>query len=258
VTCLLSWNVAGRVREGQQRQAEAVLGLGADVICLQEITPTSRGPWHDALTGAGFDVAISEHPPKPTGSRRLAVLIAAKDGIDAAGSLPLPWPERHLAAVVGGRLEVHNLHAPLSQKADRVKVRTLEAVFAAVARDDAAPRVVCGDFNTPRYESREGEISTFARTMSGNIRPDYGEEHDRAELRLIADLPARGWRDAFRALHGYERRDRSWKSFGPGYRLDHIVVSPAVEVEACDYVHEWREERMSDHSAIWARLSVAA
>jgi endonuclease/exonuclease/phosphatase family metal-dependent hydrolase len=177
--------------------------------------------------------------------------------VDAAGSLPLPWPERHLAAIVGGELEVHNLHAPLSQKADRVKVRTLEEVFAAVARDDAAPRVVCGDFNTPRYESREGEISTFARTMSGRIRPAYGEEHDRAELRLIADLPARGWRDAFRSLHGYERRDRSWKSFGPGYRLDHVIASPAVEVEACDYLHEWREERLSDHSAIWADLRVA-
>jgi endonuclease/exonuclease/phosphatase family metal-dependent hydrolase len=41
---------------------------------------------------------------------------------------------------------------------------------------------------------------------------------------------------------------------GFGYRLDHIVVSPQIEIEACDYLHEWRELGGSDHSAMWARL----
>lgn len=252
---LLSWNVAGRVSD-QPRQAELVTGFGADIVCLQEITPRTRPAWESALAAAGYAVAVAEHPTPVTSLRRLAVLIAARDGIDAAGSLPVPWPERHLAAVVGGTLEVHTLHAPLSSKAERVKVRTLEAVYAALVHGDAtAPRLVCGDFNTPRYESREGEVSTFARTQAGNLRPDYGEEHDRAELRLIADLPARGWRDAFRSLHGYERRDRSWKSFGPGYRLDHVIVAPSLDVEGCDYLHAWREDlRLSDHSAMWARV----
>jgi len=169
----------------------------------------------------------------------------------------MPWPERHLAVVTDG-VEVRTLHAPLSSKEERVKVRTLEAVFAAVSARDGVPRVVCGDFNTPAYESRAGEIQTFARTRAGNIRPQYGERHDRAELLLIDELPRRGWRDAFRVLHGYEARDRSYmfanRKFG--WRLDHIVVSPEIEPLACQYVHEWRERGLSDHSALWADLVV--
>ena len=252
---VLTWNVAGRTRETRERQAAEVVAQDADVVCLQEVTPTTRAAWASDLAAAGYEVAVAAFPVKPAGSRRLAALIAARAGLRAHGSLTeLPWPERHLAAVTGDGLEVHTLHAPLSGKPGRVKARTLEALYAALCRDDETPRVLTGDLNTPQYESREGEIHSFARTRSGRIREDYGEEHDRAELRLIADLPARGWRDAFRHLHGYERRDRSWKGWGPGYRLDHILVSPELDVLACDYLHAWREDGLSDHSGMWAEV----
>jgi endonuclease/exonuclease/phosphatase family metal-dependent hydrolase len=256
----LSWNVAGRVALLEE-QVEAVLGHGADVVCLQEVTPRTAPLWVEALAGAGYGARVSEWPVEPRGLRRLAVLTAARTSPVVVPPPELPWPERHLACTVpldGARVEVRNVHAPLSRKAGQVKVRTLEAVFAAVARDDGKLRVVAGDLNTPRYESRAGEVLTFARTRSGRLRPAYGERHDRAELALIVDLPARGWRDAFRALHGYERRDRSWVSrAGYGWRLDHVIVSPELEPVACEYVHEWRQRGLSDHSAIWAEVRPA-
>jgi exonuclease III len=254
---VLSWNVAGRVAL-QEEQMEAVLGHGADVICLQEATPRTAPRWAEALAEGGYGVQLGRWPADPKGLRRLAVLTAAKGAPAVVPSPVLPWPERHLACMVsfdGMQVEIHNVHAPLSQKAGQVKVLTLEAVFAAVARGDGVPRVVAGDLNTPRYESRTGEVFTFARTRSGRLRPVYGERHDRAELALIAELPGRGWRDAFRALHGYERRDRSWVSkVGYGWRLDHVIVSPELAPVACEYVHEWRERGLSDHSAIWAEI----
>src|SRR5688500_20225361 len=85
--------------------------------------------------------------------------------------------------------------SPLSQKAEQVKVRTLEAVFATVARNHGVPRVVAGDLNTPRYESRTGEVFTFARTRSGRLRPAYGERHDqigRAACRERGEVARRG------------------------------------------------------------------
>jgi exonuclease III len=259
VTRILTWNVAGRVKDGLDLQIAAVAEGGFEIVCLQEITPTSRDRWVGALEGLGMHVAVSEWPVEPRGSRRLAVLIASRRPLDVLPGPPeLPWPERHLAVMTDG-VEVRTLHAPLSGKPDQVKVRTLEAVFAAVTADDT-PRVLTGDFNTPSYESRAGEIQTFARTRSGKIRPAYGERHDEAELLLIENLPRLGWRDAFRALHGYEARDRSYmlanRKFG--WRLDHIVVSPALEPVACEYVHEWRERRLSDHSAMWAELRPAS
>jgi endonuclease/exonuclease/phosphatase family metal-dependent hydrolase len=256
---VLTWNVAGRVRDILRRQIEALAAHRFDVVCLQEITPSTRAEWVTALAAAGFHVTVSEWVAPPAGSRRLAVLIASRSPLEVVPVAGLPWPERHLAVrtrLAGAAVEVHTVHAPLSQKADRVKVKTLEALFAAVTVPDGMPRVVAGDLNTPRYESRDGKITTFARTSSGRLRPDYGERHDRAELALIAELPARGWHDAFRALHGYQRRDRSLMMGrrAYGYRLDHILVSPGLEPLACDYVHEWRAAGLSDHSALWARL----
>jgi endonuclease/exonuclease/phosphatase family metal-dependent hydrolase len=264
VALVLSWNVAGRVRESQERQVEALSAWSPDVLCLQEVTPTNRARWEQFLHDErGMHVVVSSWPPDPRGSRRLAVLTASRAPLEILPAPRLPWPERYLACrtqLEGVDVEIHNLHAPLSQKAERVKVKTLEAVFDALAAAPAGvARLVAGDFNTPQYESREGEIHTFARTRAGNIRPAYGERHDRAELALIDGLPRRGWHDAFRSLHGYARRDRSWVPLfrGPGYRLDHIIVSPELRADACDYVHEWREQRLSDHSAIWADLEPA-
>ena len=256
---VLSWNVAGRVRDAQQRQIVALAERPADIVCLQEVTPTNHERWRSAFEDRGMHVQISEWPPLARGSRRLAVLIASRAPLVPLTDPVLPWPERHLACrtvLAGTEVEVRNVHAPLSQKAEQVKVRTLEAVFDAVVTPAAIPRILTGDLNTPQYESREGEIHTFARTRSGRIRPAYGERHDRAELALVAELPRRGWQDAFRALHGYARRDRSWVPLyrGPGYRLDHIIVSAGLRPVACEYVHEWREQRLSDHSAIWAEL----
>lgn len=91
------------------------------------------------------------------------------------------------------------------------------------------PRVLAGDLNTPRSESPEGEVVTFARTRSGRLRGgrvEIGERHDAAELLLLRGLP--GWSDAFRAVHGHARRDRSRRApWGESYRLDHVVCSPS-------------------------------
>jgi endonuclease/exonuclease/phosphatase family metal-dependent hydrolase len=64
-----------------------------------------------------------------------------------------------------------------------------------------------------------------------------------------------GWVDAFRVLHGYGRRDRSWMyAHGKmGYRLDHVLVR-GLDVAACEYRHDLRESRLSDHSGVWAEL----
>ena len=258
---LLSWNVAGRVGDRQAAQIAALAERPFDVLCLQEITPTNRRRWVDALEERGLNVALSEYPDEPRGSRRFGVLIASREPLREMGSLELPWPERHLRAttsIAGADVEVHTLHAPLSSKEGQAKVHTLEAVYAALTAPGdrgGRGRILAGDLNTPRYESREGEIVTFARDRNGRLRDELGERHDRAELLLIDELVRRGWHDAFRALHGYSRRDRSWAlATGFGYRLDHILLSPGLEPLECEYVHDWRTRRLSDHSAIWARL----
>jgi hypothetical protein len=35
------------------------------------------------------------------------------------------------------------------------------------------------------------------------------------------------------------------------------VASPPLVPVACEYLHEWREHGLSDHSAMWAELRVS-
>ena len=252
---IVTWNVAGRVR-GVPEQAAALAQRPADVVALQEVRATALVAWREALAALGFDhLAVSE-APGGSPERRLGVLVASRAPLIPLPSPPLPWPERHAAAFVDGVGEVHSLHAPISAKAGQVKVLTLEtmATFLAAPREHAV--VLAGDLNTPQYESRDGEVRSFARTRSGRIREHLGERHDAAELGIVVGLLGHGYVDAFRVLHGYERRDRSWRypNDRTGYRLDHLLVRGA-RVEACDYEHAWREARLSDHSGMWARLA---
>jgi endonuclease/exonuclease/phosphatase family metal-dependent hydrolase len=265
VSIVVSWNVAGRVRSVPQ-QAVAVADQPADVIALQEVRLTSMGAWRTALRELGYEhiiTTLDQHDPlvKLEPDRRLGVLLAARERLHPVEGPDVPWPERVLVARVefaGETVEICNLHSPISSKRDQVKVRTLEAAAEYLAAPSDTPRVLVGDLNTPQYESREGEVSSFARTRSGRIRPDYGERHDRAELGIVVGLTEHGYRDAFRALHGYSRRDRSWlyPHRKMGYRLDHVLVR-GLEVQACEYRHDWRDAKLSDHAGIWAELAGA-
>jgi exodeoxyribonuclease-3 len=64
--------------------------------------------------------------------------------------------------------------------------------------------------------------------------------------------------DAFRALHP-NTVEYSWVGrTGDGYRYDHAhcTADLASTLLACDYVHQPRLDRLSDHSALSVRLAV--
>jgi len=256
---VLTWNVAGRLSRLDE-QADRVLDARADVVCLQEIIPNALPRWTARLSDAGYAVAASAVAPDAPRVHRLGVLVASRHpAVVAEPPAALPWPERVLFVDVQVPAWSPSplfvcLHAPLSSREDRAKVRTFEAVYEHLAAvGERLPAVLCGDLNTPQYEARDGTLQTFAQTRSGRLRPQYGERHDRAERMIVTGPP--GWSDAFRALHGYAARDRSWKTGRhPGYRLDHILIFPGLAALDCAYDHAVREEGLSDHSALAATI----
>ncbi|HZU40408.1 MAG TPA: endonuclease/exonuclease/phosphatase family protein [Solirubrobacteraceae bacterium] len=253
---LLSWNVAGRVKRALE-QLERVRDSAADIVCLQEVSPATEAFWRRALSAHGWPhVEVGPlAPARAAGrSRLLAALTAARHPLEVLAVAGLPWPERVLATRVEA-LEIVNVHSPISQRPGLVKVLTHEAVHAHLMAA-RGPRLVCGDLNTPRKEHSDGRVWTFARTQHGKLRPERGERWDAAELALIKGLEPAGFRDAFRARHGYDVRELSWEwpRWGGGYRLDHLIVSAEVEVDAISYVHAWRKEGLSDHSALIAEV----
>jgi exodeoxyribonuclease III len=251
---LVSWNVARRVKSLEAQFAN-VLALGADLICLQEITVTTLPVWEALLSRAGYSVQHASPDNAPAPARSLMVLTACREALSTIAIVDVPFPERVLAVRLCDGTEVVNVHSPISSVPDLAKLRTHLAVFEHLARADARSRVLCGDLNTPRREHRDGTVWTFARDRYGRLREDRGTDWDRAELALLRGLEQFGFRDAFRALHGYEHREISWgwSRWPGGYRLDHLLVA-GLEIQRCDYRNDWREAGLSDHAALVATL----
>jgi exonuclease III len=265
---LLSWNVARRVTRLAD-QAALVAERAPDFLALQEVTARTAPMWRAACDAVGLPhvIASLDHADwarEPASRRRTGVLLAARVPLRAVALLSPPWPETVLGALVetrDGPVEVHCVHVPNASNG-WVKVETLESIRAGLASAPARPRLLCGDLNTPRRELPDGTVLSFARDSRGRLRPERGVRWDAAELGVVPGLRELGYSDAFRALHGYARREPSWTwrqraGHTGGWRLDHLFASAELRPVRCVYHHSWRDQGMSDHSAIEADLEPA-
>ena len=263
---LITWNVAGRASRLAD-QATAVAAREPDVVALQEVTRRTLSLWRRAFELMGLaHVRASTTGDDASGGaprRRTLVMIGSRLALaDAYEPLAVPRLESAVSALAqtsSGPLEIHCVHVPNAANG-WVKVETLRALRRGLATPARAPRVLCGDLNTPRRELPHGETISFARDSRGRVRPDRGSDWDAAELGIVPGLRELGYRDAYRTLHGYESRSPSWTwkriaGHDGGWRLDHIFLSAGLELLNCDYHHEWRERGLSDHSALEADLN---
>ncbi|MBV9535167.1 MAG: endonuclease/exonuclease/phosphatase family protein [Solirubrobacterales bacterium] len=258
---LITWNVARRTSRLLD-QATALAEREPDVVALQEVTRQTLPLWRHAFELMGLaHIRASALRGDSTGGasgRRTLVMIASRVTlVDVDRQLPVPRLESALSVLAHaswGPLAVHCVHVPNAANG-WVKVETLQALRRGLETPGPASRVLCGDLNTPRRELPDGTTISFARDSRGHLRPDRGPEWDAAELGVVPGLRDLGYRDAYRTLHGYGSRSPSWTwktiaGHNGGWRLDHTFVSPALLPRACQYHHEWREQRLSDHSAL--------
>jgi exonuclease III len=257
---LISWNTNHRKQQAKD-QVEAMLEHKPDIVALQEVTPETAIILKNLLEVGGICQVKSSRMLAAAAPRyKLGVLIGSRFpiGVDTKidFSLPVGWKQKSLSLVVDSPnrgFELHNVHIPPGSTNDRAKVAVLEAIFKDLSREPQRPRLLCGDFNTPRYEGSSGEIVTWAQHENGRLGwKGRDKTWDDAE-RCIMTGPC-GMRDAFRNMHGYAREEFSWQHSRRGKatrrRYDHVFSSPDVEVLRCEYIHSWRESRLSDHSAI--------
>jgi exonuclease III len=253
---LISWNVNRRVSV-LAAQAAALASREPDVVALQEVTTGSWPLWQVAfrtigLPHAAYSLEGADPRREPITRRRTGVVIAARSPLESAPSLAVPWPETTLAASVEG-VTVHVAHVPNAANG-WIKPDTLAALRAGLAAG-SGPRVLCGDLNTPRRESPDGTVISFARDTRGRLREERGERWDSAELGVVPGLREVGFADAFRVVHGYAAKEPSWVwRHGGGWRLDHIFAS-GLRVAGARYHHAWRDDGLSDHSALEADMA---
>ena len=235
-----------------------------DVVGLQEVTRRTLSPWRRAFELMGLEHVhaspAGEAARRGASGGRTFVMIASRVALEKADErLAVPWPESAASALArtpSGPLEIHCVHVPNAANG-WVKVETLRAVRCGLETPARAPRVLCGDLNTPRRELPDGRTISFARDSRGRLRADRGPDWDAAELGVVPGLQDVGYRDAYRTLHGYKLASPSWTwqtiaGHDGGWRLDHVFLSAELVPVACHYHHDWREQGLSDHSALEA------
>jgi endonuclease/exonuclease/phosphatase family metal-dependent hydrolase len=264
---LVTWNVA---RRGSRivEQATALAMREPDVVALQEVTRRTAPLWRSAFELIGLvhvRTSLDHADPAraPAARRTTGVMLASRAPLsDVREALSVPWPETALCAATEttrGLVELYCIHVPNAANG-AVKVNSLRAIRRGLAAAEPAPRVLCGDLNTPRRELPTGEVLSFARDSRGRLRPERGPDWDSAELGVVPGLRELGYRDAYRDLHGYGATEPSWTwkriaGHGGGWRIDHIFASAQLRPIACLYHHAWRDQELSDHSALEADLA---
>lgn len=244
---LLTLNIANPSPERAERQLGWLGSRDEDVLVLTE-TKDSAGCQllADAFSESGYHVNY----PKPDYGD-YGVMIASRvqartsDFGDRIGYLP-----SRIAAVTlpapSGPIQILGAYVPsrdASVEKTARKRKWLAACNAALAsRNPTRATVFLGDLNVlePDHQPRYRFFAPFEYDFYRQLTDDCG---------LI---------DAFRALHP-ERIEHSWVGrTGDGYRYDHVhcTADLAAALVSCDYLHQPRVDRLSDHSAVSVRLAI--
>jgi exodeoxyribonuclease III len=238
---ILTLNVYSPSVARAERQLEWLDKRDEDLFVLTETTGQSGSELlAERLRGAGWTVRA----PLPRQGER-GVMICSRLMVQAESPPLVDYLPERVEVVSVGDLEVIGVYAPSrDNSAERIarKRRFLAELMTVVGASDQSPRVLIGDLNVVERAQRGG--GTFFEW----------------EYELYEELPQHGWFDAYRAMHP-DRFELSWvDGEGQGYRFDHAFISGdlAERVLRCEYIHETRENELSDHSAMVIEIADVA
>jgi endonuclease/exonuclease/phosphatase family metal-dependent hydrolase len=232
---VMTYNVHGCVgtdwRRDLQRVARVIAACGADVVALQELDAerTRSAGVHqphalaEALSmhvdfaaarqcdgGHYGNAVLSRYPLERV---RVAGLPSLSDRHEGRA---MQWARVHAP---GGPLNVLNTHFGLDVRERKLQVEALLARDMIAGACEAGATVLCGDFNA----------------------------HSRSAVykRLSASLY-----DAQRSRAARFRPAGTFPSFLPCLRIDHVFVSPSIEVQRWNVFSSWQARLASDHLPI--------
>lgn len=197
-----------------------------DLAVLTEYRHNRHG---DTLRKAVEAFGFVHHYAPPATALQNTVLIASKEPFNVRDTSALADDARRCVIVELPQLVV----AAVYFRSGRGKEPLYKYLTESPARLERA--LMVGDFNTGRHYVDEVGATFINAT-------DFE--------RLLAI----GWTDGFRHLHG-DRREYTWRSF----RLDHALCSNTLlpDLRAFSYLHQAREEGLSDHSGLIVDLAAA-
>lgn len=216
------------------RQVKWIRSVDPDVIVLTEIK-RSKGTGYisDRLQALNYNVRYQEPDENGYGS-----MLASKYPIHEINS----EDERLGPRVASAALDIHGqivdvIGVYVHIRRGEEKRSFLDNVLEHIEGHPEGPMVFCGDFNI--------------------LEPDHVPHYSKFEeweYEFYKRLGQIGLRDAFRLLN-HDKIEYSWVgNRGEGYRYDHIFMSADLlpSIVNCRYLHDPRENGLSDHSGMIA------
>lgn len=215
------------------------------------LTETSSGPGTaylmERFRTAGYAV---EHTPDSTGDRGAAIVSKVPVTASLHPHLPgISLPGR----VAFVRLDTRPATALMAvyvpsrdrsvDKTDR-KSRFIESLTAALKSLPSSilrTLIIGGDYNV----------------ISRNHSPRHSGFLD-FEFGLLETLQSHALTDAYEATHPGQQAHSWIGRTGDGYRYDylHVATGLAEQITDCDYLHQTRELRLTDHAAVTLALNI--
>ena len=227
---ILSWNIQQGGGSRKVSIAKACTRLNAQVLVLSEFRNNDNGAYlRQQFLQAGyryqvFTAAHTEDNRVGIFSQIPYVLSQLYSGVD-------PAYDANIATVTFEAFTVCGMYLP------HKKHHRLFDVLQDLTLIDL-PCIMVGDFNSGiNYMDQVGNSFWYEDEFKKLLRS--------------------GMVDAWRHLNGAEYKDYSWYSHqGNGYRYDHTLVSSSLVpiIKSCHYLHQWREEKLSDHSPMLLEL----
>ncbi len=142
-----------------------------------------------------------------------------------------------------GRMEGHTVHVLPGSQFGEEKTEMFDAIYERLAQENPPDyRFLCGDFNSPKEESYDGEVTV------------WGSDEDwiSSERSVMVDLADYDLTDAYRDVNGYGDDAYSWVAKNRGNefprRFDHVFASEQLNATEAAYLHEYDD--LSDHTPL--------
>jgi exodeoxyribonuclease-3 len=245
---ILTVNIGAASRERAEAMLRWLVGRSEDAFVLTE-TSAGAGTAYllDRFRQAGFAVL---HTPDGNGDRGAALVsrVAIAEPLTTSFAR-VSVPGRVATAVLDTKpaVAVLGVYVPSRDRSANKTERKQAFVTSLLAALDELPAelrarlVVGGDYNV---------IARTHRPLHPGFLP--------FEFGLLEALEAHGLVDAHAQCSPSEQAYSWIGRTGDGYRYDyfHVGRELAERIRACSYLHETREQRLTDHAAVALRLDV--
>lgn len=246
---LITWNVERASISRFEDQLTALQERTPDIVALQEVGVKASQQPRQLLRKHGFEYTAHSHEfrfDEPGNSSGCAFASRWPFRVLPPETFEMPYKHQALSAeffTPFGRVEGHTVHVLPGSQFGETKTEMFDAIYNRLTELDPPDyRFLCGDFNSPKEESADGEVTVWG-SDEGWIS---------SERSVMIDLADYDLTDAYREVNGYGDDAYSWVAKNRGNefprRFDHVFASELLNATEASYLHEYDD--LSDHTPL--------